>query len=100
MINKKPPNNFRIYLQNLNGIYKGNSWDDWKCLTKCSNRLQIDILCLTETNINWNPKIEQIATSLAQKFTRNCRMSTSSHNGFTFGMYYLTERQQLLLAMQ
>lgn len=87
LLQRKPPNSFRLYLQNINGIYKGNSWDDWKSLTKYSNDLQIDVLCLTETNITWNPKIEQIARSLAQKATKNCMLSTSSHKGFSFGMY-------------
>jgi hypothetical protein len=54
-----------------------------------ANQLQIDVLCLTETNMKWNPEIQQIALSLAQKNTNNCQMSTSSHNGFSFGLYQL-----------
>jgi hypothetical protein len=77
----------KINLQNVNGIYKGNSWKDWKSLTKQATQFQIDKICLTETNIKWNPKLQQIATSLAQKNTKNCQMSTSSHNGFSFGVY-------------
>jgi hypothetical protein len=87
LIHTTQDNSLRLYLQNTNGIYKGNTWNGWKSLTNKSQSLHIDILCLTETNINWNPKIQQIASLLAQKFTRNCQISTSSHNGFTFGMY-------------
>jgi hypothetical protein len=32
LIQTKHPNTFRLYLQNVNGVYKGNSWDDWKSL--------------------------------------------------------------------
>jgi hypothetical protein len=87
ILQTKTPTCFLLYLQNANGIYKANSWEAWKLLTKQAKHLQIDVLCLTETNMKWNPKLQQIASSLVQKSTKNCQMSTSSHNGFSFGLY-------------
>jgi hypothetical protein len=49
--------------------------------------LKIDVIGFTETKIKWNPKIQQAASSLAQKYTKNCQMATSAHNGFSFGNY-------------
>jgi hypothetical protein len=33
---------------------------------------------MTETNINWNPKIKQMAASLAQRHVQSCHIQTLS----------------------
>jgi hypothetical protein len=83
----KQTSSFRIFYQNVNGIYKGNSWTDWKAMANQAQLRQIDVIGFTETNIKWNPKIQQAASSLAQRYTKNCQMATSTHNGLSFGNY-------------
>jgi cytochrome c5 len=56
---------------NVSGIYKNNSWDDWKTLCNACHEYQIDAIFLPETNLKWNPKIQQIASL----------MHSSSHKG-------------------
>ena len=53
----------RIYFQNPRGVMKGNvvegrvPVDPMDMLTLCQLRdLQVDVICLAETNINWNNK--------------------------------------------
>jgi hypothetical protein len=60
---------------------------DCKAMANQAKLLQVDVIGLTKTNIKWNPEIQHVASSLAQKYTTNCQMSTSSHNGFSFGNY-------------
>jgi hypothetical protein len=47
----------------------------------------IDALSLTVTNLNWNPKLHQIACSLAQKHVNSCHITTSSNDGPCMGNY-------------
>jgi hypothetical protein len=87
IMQQKNKSSFRISYQNVNGIYKGNSWTDWKAMANQAQILQIDVIGFTETNKIENPKLQQSASSLAQKYTKNCQMATSAHNGFSFGNY-------------
>jgi hypothetical protein len=88
LLTTKQPTHFRLFLQNVNGIYKANSWDEWKSFPTLATALQVDVVCLTETNLNWNTKLEQSAQSLAQRSTKNCRLSTSSNATPGIGYYY------------
>jgi hypothetical protein len=81
LLTNKQPLNFRTFIQNFNGIYKANSWDEWKSFTTLATKLQLDVVCLTETNLSWNTKLEQCAQ------TKNCRLSTSSNATTGFGYY-------------
>jgi hypothetical protein len=83
----KNKSSFRIYYQNVNGIYKGNSWADWKAMANQAQILQIDVIGFTETNKKEKPKLQQSASSLALKYIKNCQMATSAHNGFSFANY-------------
>jgi hypothetical protein len=83
----KPAGCLRIFMIYVNGIYKNNSWDDWKQLCTAAKQQSIDALCLTETNLNWNPKLQQIESTLAQKSLKSCHLTTSSHNGPCMGYY-------------
>jgi hypothetical protein len=87
LITTKLPSIFRIFLQNVNGIYKSNSWEEWKSFSALATELHLDAVCMTEPNLNWNTKLEQSAQSLSQRFTKNCRLSTSSNTTAGFGYY-------------
>jgi hypothetical protein len=87
LLSTKQPLHFRLFLQNVSGIYKANSWDEWKSFTTLATALQLDIVCLTETNLNWIKKLEQIAQSLAERSTKNCKLSTYSNATPGFGYY-------------
>jgi hypothetical protein len=58
-------------LQNDNGIYKANLWEEWKLFSALATELQLDVVCMTETNLNLNTKLEHCTQSLAQKSTKN-----------------------------
>jgi hypothetical protein len=87
IIQSNQSTSFRLFYQNVNEIYKANSWNDWKQLANQAKIMEIDTNGLTEVNIKWNPKLQHIASSLAQQYTKNCQMNTSSHSGFSFGSY-------------
>jgi hypothetical protein len=70
LMETKQENVLRFFVKNANGIHKGNSWEEWKLLSIQSQKLQIDILSLTETNYNWNSKVQQFASTISQKYTK------------------------------
>jgi hypothetical protein len=76
LMETRQENVLRMFLKNVNGIHKGNSWEEWKLLSIQSQKLQIDILSLTETNYNWNSKVQQFALTIAEKYTKECLLST------------------------
>jgi hypothetical protein len=77
---KQTNNTFRLYLKNINGIYKANKWDDWSAACKHIAQFQIDACGVTETNLKWNMKLALKARQLCQKHTKTCNMSTSCNN--------------------
>jgi hypothetical protein len=87
IITTKTSTSFRLYLKNVSGIYKANSWDEWKELAKQSSSLKLDVVCMTKSNLNWNTKLQHNAQSLAQRSTKNCQSSTSSNTSPGFGYY-------------
>jgi hypothetical protein len=87
LITSKLPTSFRLFLKNVNGIYKANSRDEWKIISKYASTLKLDVVCMTETNLNWNKKLQYNAQSLSQRTTKNCQLSVSSNNTNRFGYY-------------
>jgi hypothetical protein len=87
LVTSKAPTSFRLFLKNVNGIYKANSWEEWKIFSKHASTLKLDVVCMTETNLNWNAKLQHSAQSLAQRTVKNCQMSTSSNITRGFGYY-------------
>jgi hypothetical protein len=87
LITSKLPTSFRLFLKNVNGIYKANSREEWKIFSKHASTLKLDVVCMTETNLNWNQKLQYNAQSLSQRNTKNCQLSVSSNNTNGFGYY-------------
>lgn len=75
----KPKNTTRFLFQNVNGIYKGGSWNDLSSLSRKLAPLQVDVFGAAETNINWNHTRNQQAKNILQRHSKICSVSTSSN---------------------
>jgi hypothetical protein len=75
----KPPNTFRILYNNVNGIYKGNSWEELKKFSYKIKTMQIDVCGLAEMNLKWTPTNSQQAKSVLQKHNKQSFIVTPSN---------------------
>ena len=81
----------RIYFQNINGFNATNIYDDWIDTYTVLNNKNIDIYGLVETNIAWNPTLQnRLHAILRHKLGgggNTIKMTTSSCNEPTLGLY-------------
>ena len=76
---EKPPNTFRIFGQNINGLSHKNDFTKWTEILQSTVSLEIDCLCLSETNIEWNhPHVASKIPHITRKFFNYSRLSTST----------------------
>ena len=76
---EKPPNTFRIIGQNINGLSHKNDFTKWTEILQSTVSLEIDCLCLSETNIEWNhPHVASKIPHITRKFFNYSRLSTST----------------------
>jgi hypothetical protein len=64
----KQPNSIRVFYKNANGIRSYNSWDTWDNACNSIHKLSVDIIGISETNINWNEKNRSEARNILQKY--------------------------------
>ena len=78
-ISTKPDNTLRLVAQNINGIPTSHEFSKWKETLQSTITHDIDVLCLSETNLEWKhsrvaPEIETIT----KRFFRSSRLTTAS----------------------
>jgi hypothetical protein len=74
---EKTKDTLRIYFQNANGI-STNKWMDWTHATTLVKNLQIDILGIAETNVNWTEPRRQYAQHILKQNVQQSHISASS----------------------
>jgi hypothetical protein len=71
----------RLCLININGISQDLNWIEWDTTLKSMYTLQVNILGITEPNINFkNKKVKSNIIQMGQSFERNIQISTSCSN--------------------
>jgi hypothetical protein len=71
----------RIGAININGISKQLNWLEWDIIVQTMSKLQIDMLGITEPNINFNHKKTLLQLrDIAKKTDRSIQISTSCSN--------------------
>jgi hypothetical protein len=71
----------RICSININGISKDLNWIEWDTTLKSMYSLQVDILGITEPNINFkNKRVKSTIIDMSKSFERNVQISTSCSN--------------------
>ncbi len=71
----------RIGAININGISKQLNWLEWDIIVQTMSKLQIDMLGLTEPNINFKHKKTLLnIRDIAKKTDRSIQISTSCSN--------------------
>jgi hypothetical protein len=83
----KPEKTVRIFYQNVNGIQKAKSWNEFNNLSKQLRSFQIDIWGATETNLKWNNARHQQAKNIIQKHCVLSALQTSSNKEECFSSY-------------
>jgi hypothetical protein len=78
VLDYKEPDTIRIYLKNINGIKNYNSWLTWTTSCLHLQKSKVDIFGTTETNINWNNKIQDEARSQCQQHYQSALINTAS----------------------
>ena len=70
---------FRILGQNVNGISPRNKFTKWQELLQSTVTHEVDLLCLSETNLEWrHPHVHERLATITKQFFRHSRLSTSS----------------------
>jgi exonuclease III len=76
---------FRVGSVNINGISKQLNWIEWEIIVQTMSTLQLDMLGLTEPNINFNNKRTLYhLKDLAKKTDKHLQISTSCSNQLNF----------------
>ena len=83
----KPRDTIRLFLKNINGIKNYNSWAAFDNACEYLHSLNVDIIGITETNINWNEKIRSDTRQKLQKHYQTALISTSSSTDPTKSYY-------------
>ena len=75
----KPSSTFRILSQNVNGISPVYDFNKWKETLQSTVTHNVDVLCLSETNLEWrHPKIWPTLTSINKRFFQTSRLIPST----------------------
>jgi hypothetical protein len=83
----KPADTIQIFLKNINGIRNYNSWASLDNTCEHLYTLNVDIVGITEPNINWNEKIRRETKQKFQKHYQSALISTSSSTDPTKSYY-------------
>jgi hypothetical protein len=76
---------FRVGALNINGISKQLDWLEWDIIIQTMSNLQIDMMGLTEPNINFKNKRTMLQLrDIAKKTDRNVQLSASCSNQLNF----------------
>ncbi len=71
----------RVCLININGIAQDLNWIEWDTTLRSMYSLQVDILGITEPNINFkNRHVQSTIKDIGKAFERNIQISTSCSN--------------------
>ena len=78
-LTEKPPNTFRIFSQNINGISPNNKFNKWKEILQSTVTHEIDFLSLSETNIEWrHTHVNNHIPQITKRFFRHSRLLTTT----------------------
>ena len=78
-LTEKPRNTFRVLGQNINGISPKHEFNKWKEILQSTISQQIDVLCLSETNVEWrHPITSTRIPAITKRFFNQSRLITSS----------------------
>jgi hypothetical protein len=73
----KPPDTFRVYFQNINGVNK-NNWADWEAAAREIKKAKIDVFGCAETNISWTESKRKHAQHIVKQSLKQANLSVAN----------------------
>ena len=78
-LHNKETTTFRILGQNANGISPRNNFSKWNEILQSTITHDVDVLCLSETNVEWrHHHVSARLEAITKKFFRHSRLTTAS----------------------